>query len=79
MLEHAVSHTSCSASATQATLTDWAYQLYLVMDRSRPWPLVFYILYILLQCYFVVSAREGGGAAEFCWCRHRSSAEAGRS
>lgn len=47
-------HTACSHDAVQATLTDWAYQLYMVMDRAGPWPLVFYIFYIMLQCYFVV-------------------------
>lgn len=37
-----------------ATLTGWSTQLYMVMDRAGPFSLVFYILYILLQCYFVV-------------------------
>ncbi|PSC71712.1 voltage-gated ion channel superfamily isoform A [Micractinium conductrix] len=37
------------------TQTDWAYQLYMVMDRAGPAPLIFYVFYILLQSYFVVN------------------------
>lgn len=48
----------------QTTLTNWAYQLYVVMDRAGPWPLLFYVFYILLQSYFVVG---GGLCACSCW------------
>lgn len=46
----------------QTTLTDVFYQLYLVIDRSGPAPVVFYVLYILLQCYFVVGCCPGARA-----------------
>ena len=52
---------ACLPASLQATLTDWGYQLYLVMDRSGPFPLIFYIMYILLQCYFVVGGKESAG------------------